>query len=197
MNILGTDPGIRSFGFTVMDVGTQEVIDAGTIRTENDSKATKTLDGIRRVREIGRELADIIAGYDIALICTEALSWGGGKERGGKKPTPGETSYEQRGGGPVTMVQMGMVWGMLVTIKDVPVVTRTPQQIKKAVRGAAGATKTQVAEALAVQFPTVLPFLPRARLQHEHVWDSLGAIVASRDTELYRAVMAMHNNQRR
>ncbi len=188
---LGLDPGFASFGYAVALLYPNgiELAELGVIRTKKASgKVLQRDDDHRRVSEIVRALLAVTRKHRPDVICAEALSLGGG----------GATQRMQIS----TFARMGRVWGVVDTIAEaaeVALIQHSPQTIKKRTVGRNSASKLEVRAALNEMFDGAVESALsgiRARSQHEHPVDALGAIVASLDTtevRIARAALARAN----
>ena len=82
-----------------------------------------------------------------------------------------------------------MGWGVvaaLTTIRDLPVLHASPQAIKKAVVGKKSASKTEIIEAIQARHPEIV--WPEAKGMHEHIADSVGAVIACFDSDVLKMV---------
>lgn len=124
--ILGIDPGTATVGFSVI-AGTEkkpEIIEYGILRTEPSSKEFAHL----RLLEIGTDLSQIIAKYDIKRAVVEDLFF--------FKNAKTVISVAQ---------SRGMILYLLAQAK-IEVISVTPLQVKQTICGYGRATKSQVQE---------------------------------------------------
>jgi hypothetical protein len=84
------------------------------------------------------------------------------------------------------MCQIGIAWGLVYAL-HLPTFEATPQEIKLACAALKTATKEQVARGLAAR--GLVPPLPPTASLHEHVWDSLGAVVACAKLPAFRFLL--------
>lgn len=174
MKVCGVDPGFASIGYSIVELLPQgeRVVALGVIRTQKSTKKQHVLaceDNFSRAREIAVALRRLVAVHGIRAICAEAMSF------------PRQASVAAK---------IAMVWGILADLtadQNLPLVQPTPQQIKKALCGKASASKTEVEAAVRARYRGLdLTGIPSG--QHEHVFDSLAAVVASLDSEVLRAL---------
>jgi Holliday junction resolvasome RuvABC endonuclease subunit len=154
-------------------------MDAGLIRTKKEDKKKRILDNedsFARTREIASALIDLVLAYKVNLITFEAFS------------VPKKSS-------PQNLVKIGFPYAVLATIAaydDLAAIMMTPQEVKKANCGKAGASKEEVQEVVSKKFaghPGVEKFLEEvAPSQHNHIWDALGAYVAAGRSDVMRAL---------
>jgi crossover junction endodeoxyribonuclease RuvC len=171
--ILGVDPGFSSLGWSIC-TSIQGVVYAdrcGVITTEKGGRkyaVRASEDNIHRAQVIYKELCDIIVDRGIKLICTETMSW-------------------PRNAGVVA--KMGIAWGVIASVAcrwGIPVVQASPVDIKKAVTGNGKASKEEMIAAIVSSYPQLA--LPTQLALQEHAADAVGAVIACRASELFKAV---------
>ena len=177
MNVLGIDTGFASYGWGIVDLTTEgeRVVAAGCIRTKKSKrKVLITADNFRRGAEIERELERVIAVHDPKAIAIEAMSW------------PRSSSV---------VAKLGIAWGITIAVAtrhDFPVVSSSPQELKKRLTGKASSSKEEMRAAvlkttgcirLAGMLAKVLP-----ASEHEHPIDAVAAVIAARDTDVMRTI---------
>jgi Holliday junction resolvasome RuvABC endonuclease subunit len=173
MCVLGIDPGFASLGWATVDPQTLALIDCGVLRTESHKSTSKKVlaadDNFRRAKEIAAWFDDARFA-DVQLVCGEAMSF----------PRNASTS-----------AKLGLCWGVLAAvchIRSIPLTQLSPQRIKKNVTGVKNAQDATLNTALEAMYPGATELIEarvRAKTQHQHVWDALGAIHAARDSELF------------
>jgi len=146
----------------------EPLVTFGCIITKPDRRERlKGADDINRVSSMVRQLRDIIAEWQPGLIIGE-LPYG----------SQSATSAKAHG------ICLG-VMGALRVHHELPCQWVTPQASKKAVVGRKDASKEQV-QAVVLQ---LWPEIARAKNAHlEHIADAMAALVAARETDLYRMV---------
>jgi Holliday junction resolvasome RuvABC endonuclease subunit len=171
--VLGIDSGFASCGYSRVELSLEkeDVLACGVIRTQKsatkrDYKASD--DNTRRAREIVQALLPVSEG--IVAICSESPSL----------PRNASTSFK-----------LGICYGILATlaeIRNVPVVMVSPQELKKRLCGTSKASKADVAEAIDQRFGRDFgaELLQRGvpSGEHEHPYDSIGAVISSLDSEV-------------
>lgn len=184
MNVLGLDPGFKNLGYVVMGLGmgmgkdgpTQRIIRAGVFVTDKSTKKLNVLateDNLRRAREIGRELSNLIQECTIQLICAESMSF------------PRNAS---------AAAKVAMTWGAIATLSHVhelAIIQASPQQIKKAVCGKKDASKEEIEDAVLAKFPEMELLLEHGLVpasNRNHAYDALAAILTGMESDIFRAV---------
>lgn len=172
---LGIDAGYASLGWAVVDVTEEDaprIWGLGVIRTVRAKTKLVRDSDHERFAQISRGLLDIFEATKPAVICAETLS---------VAPILGIT----------TAKNMGRVWGiidMLAETHKTPLLMRDPKAIKMAVTGKAMASKEDMKTALDAKFSGELVNNLsdiKAKTQHEHPVDAVGAIIAcAHGTEL-------------
>jgi len=166
-NILTLDVSLAATGWAVVSLhgSTPETIqDCGCIRTKPDHRErVKGADTVHRVRSIARQLRDIIGQYQPIAIVAE-LPYGSQHA--------------------ASAVAQGICYGIIGALAEthgIPLVMVTPQQSKQQVAGCRNASKSAIQEC-------VFRWWPEASRGDgdEHVADALAALVAARDSEIYR-----------
>lgn len=151
----------------------------GVIRTRQSDKKRRVLaadDSFRRTREIAAELMRLVEAWQPVVVCYEAPSF------------PRNAS---------TAAKLGMGYGAIAAVLELvglPAVSVSPQELKRVVCGKASASKDEVTEAcrfmLKRKDPAATPWfeynVPES--ERNHAWDSLGALFASLDSDVVRAV---------
>jgi len=164
--ILGFDPGFAAFGVARVSLRPdgEDVLALDVIVTEKSDRKREvraTDDNLRRMADLTTEL-DRMLTPDVLAICSESQSW-------------------PRSAGVVAKV--GMAWGVigaLATLRGIPILQASPQEIKKRVAGSKSASKEDVQGALEARYDA-LPAWPRQATRVEHAADALAAVVACLD----------------
>lgn len=149
-----------------------EAIACGVIRTEKSSKKVQlraSEDNIGRAQSILTSLTVIQSTHKCHAIATESMSW-------------------PRNAGVVA--KMGIVWGVLASFAfstGMPMIQSSPMEIKRKVCGDGKASKEHMIAAVREIFPN-LEF-PSQETLHEHAADAVGAVVAARDSEVFKWLM--------
>jgi crossover junction endodeoxyribonuclease RuvC len=180
--VLGIDPGFAALGWSVVEFDTLErfrFLEFDVITTEKSARKVGVRaveDNFERTQTIVHGLAYAIKRYRPSLFAAETMSF------------PRSSSVAAK---------MAMSWGVIATLaweNFVPVVQTTPQAIKLSVCKDKKATKEQVEDAVRVLFENSAERLDlctkriKSRL-HEHVFDSLAAVMAARNSELMKVLV--------
>jgi Holliday junction resolvasome RuvABC endonuclease subunit len=141
----------------------------GIISTEKDKrKVLVSHDNVKRLRRLGGALRSIVDNSEgPPVLCVESMSF------------PRNAS---------SAAKVAMAWGLIVAL-DLPIVQRSPQEVKQAVEGNKAASKARVEMALTARFPVVpalLSGVPKSRW--EHPVDALAVVVACLDDPLIQAL---------
>lgn len=186
VRVLGVDPGLRSFGYAVLNVERTapglhlvEVVTAGVIRTEKSDKKLKLLaanDDFRRVTAIVQRLTEVLGETgEPRCVCAEAMSF----------PRNSRSA-----------AQMAMTWGIIATMawqRGLPVLMVSPQQLKKAICNNRQASKEQIQEGVDRRIAQpVHPFLTAAKTpkgQWEHPYDAAAAVISCLDSDVMRSLL--------
>lgn len=152
MIVLGTDPGIRTFGWAAVELDgrSRRILEARTVRTESGSLADRW--GIIRA-----SLEELPNAPDLIVYEEQSGAWQGAQRNG-----------NTNAGGRLPQVAVGCVIAFASEF-EIPVIGLQPRTIKKLVVGNGNATKAQVKA-----FVQRMPGCPK-RLS-EHAAD--GVIVA-------------------
>lgn len=173
MIVLGVDPGFRSFGWSVLRLRPtgEELVALGVIRTAKSDKKLNTRsssDLHRRGRELATALVAIADEHRPTVICAEAISLVRSAS---------------------VSAQIGRAWGFLDVLcatRGLPLLEVSPQDLKRKVTGDASATKADVQRVLDERFRGRIAALLasiRAKGEHEHPVDAVGAVIACLDAE--------------
>jgi crossover junction endodeoxyribonuclease RuvC len=177
--ILGIDPGFANMGLALvrLDPIGETVLGLAVMKTEKDDAKRSTRaadDNVRRAREIGAELLKIADTYEVVMIAAECMSF------------PRSASVAAK---------MAMAWGvlaMLAEYRGIAIAQASPQRIKRVLCGSAKASKDEVESALLVRYGNHIEDLYHGNEgRREHVFDALGAVVATLDSEVVRVARAM------
>jgi crossover junction endodeoxyribonuclease RuvC len=164
--LVGLDPGFASLGLArvhLLEGGGERVARLRVLRTKASSKKHGVYacdDNVRRAVELAEGLEEWITPGVIA-ICAESQSW------------PRNSAV---------CAKLGHAWGIIASVAHrhgLPVLQRSPQDIKRAVTGSATASKKAVQAALVERYGPLR--LPTQVTLHEHCCDALGAVVACLD----------------
>ena len=165
--ILTLDVSERNTGWAVVLAGgeqPEELLALGCLSTvAGKIKHSKTLDDIRTAAEIARGLKAIVDRWHPALVI-------------GEMPFGSQSAKSMKAVG----ICLGVA-GSLQVYHDMPCYWGTPQAGKKAMCGRVNASKEAVFEAVVAVWPLVA-----SAEGGEHVADALAALVAARDSDLYR-----------
>jgi crossover junction endodeoxyribonuclease RuvC len=127
MIVLGTDPGLNTTGYGVLDFanGQPRLIEAGVVRGKSGGSLAE------RVQEIHAGVADVVASLKPEVLAIEELY----------------SHYDR----PTTAILMGHARGVIVLAAaqaGIPVVSYAATQIKKTITGNGHAAKWQMQEAI-------------------------------------------------
>jgi Holliday junction resolvasome RuvABC endonuclease subunit len=181
VKILGLDQGFSNFGWCLATYENEmlTVDDMGMICTQKSKlKVPMSEDNSRRTRHIVSCVEALVLKFDVEdqrtrvtvdCICSEAMSH------------PPSASVATK---------LGRVWGIVDTLSymtKLPVLHRSPADIKLAVTGSRKASKALMVESLAQAYPEIRPLLaPWPKGKHEHMVDALGAVVACLDDNVVK-----------
>lgn len=170
--VLGVDPGLRNYGFAVLELRAEGpwLFDCGCITTTK-RKGEKWDDGfLRSTRELAEALSNLATGLggQLVAVVTEAYS----------RP-PHSTSA----------AMVGAAWALTVAmLGHVPIVQASPQQVRKSLLGKGNGAKAEVHEVVRERHLSRLAeladCLPRGRM--EHPLDAIAAFEASKGHEVIR-----------
>ncbi|MHB8995773.1 MAG: crossover junction endodeoxyribonuclease RuvC [Armatimonadota bacterium] len=174
-NILTLDVSLTATGWAVVQAGKrvpEQLVDFGVIETEAPPSwmegAVLLKAKVERVSGVYAELAELVRRYEPVVLC-------------GELPT-GSQGY-------TSAVAMGSVYGVLGALREslrLPCEWFIFSDIKLAATGRKQASKLAVQEAIAKEWPEVVQEDGQV---NEHVCDALGALLALRRTDLYRAIL--------
>ena len=181
--VLGIDPGFAAMGWAVVDPATMHCKAVGLIRTAKDKrKVLATADNVKRGRELLVGLAAVLDRWNVAAIASESMSWPRNAGVTGK---------------------MGIAWGVIIAVAEIhglPLVTVSPQDLKRAATGRKNASKTDVFCAatgvgsplgVAGVVPGLLTRLDDSGIPEgkwEHPVDAACAVYATRESDVMRAL---------
>ena len=174
VRVLGIDPGLAHMGLAEADLypdGRLEPVALHVVTTKKSDKKTKVLSGdddFRRTLELARVLIPLF--QNARIITTEGASW----PRNNR-----------------SCALIGRGWGVVATLVEMhklPVVSASPQAIKKRLCGQVKVGKEEVQKALDAMFEYKLqPLLAgHAHGLFEHPYDALGSIVACLDSDVLK-----------
>ena len=167
MLVLGLDPGLAKLGWAAvhLDAEGERIAALGVVKTRKGSGqgVLVTDDLHRRGQELARALVEVLDAWPFAAVCAESISY------------PRSASVAG---------QIGRAWGVIdaeLQRRRLPLISASPQQVKKAATGRVSASKAEVLHALDERFDGALrrhlrPI--RATTLHEHPTDAVGAVVA-------------------
>jgi crossover junction endodeoxyribonuclease RuvC len=170
--VVGLDPGFASCGYAIVRLESEgeQLVGCGVIHTAKTDRKQHVLacdDNFRRAREIVHALVALIESRRPVAICAEAMSF------------PRQSSVAAK---------MAMTWGAIAALTvqyRLPLVQPTPQTIKKKLCGVASASKQDVQNAVKRHFDGRAS-VNVLKTEEEHVYDAMGAILASLDGEVLR-----------
>lgn len=123
--VLGVDPGLERTGYAVLDVGADQVIDAGLVRTDTGRPLAE------RLREIDTGIREVLADHAVSLVAVEDLY----------------AHYKH----PKTAILMGHARGVVLlaaAAKRIDVMSLAATRVKKALTGNGHASKVQMQRAI-------------------------------------------------
>jgi Holliday junction resolvasome RuvABC endonuclease subunit len=176
MNIIGIDHGFASTGICIVhtDPSCAPRGQALTRYVGTDSKDSNE----NRVRIIGRAVHSATTGAVACII--ESLSLPGvGKGEGGERIPRN----------PAIAAKCGMAYGACVASAQCPVFILTPQKVRKLLGLPKNAPKSAVKAMVLATWPSIIPGLPRAQGQHEHLFDAAGLVLAWLKTDEAQTIM--------
>lgn len=171
--VMGIDPGFRATGWALVDVGRDEVVGAGLVRTEKSARKVPTYsDDWRCLQESTRQLARVIEHYRPSALVVEA-------------PVGSQSSR--------AALAMGYAFATLASLSQTtktPVVIVQAGDAKKAVAGGRAASKEAVAAGVLARWPELMGMafdaVGRAKTKVEHIYDSAALVVAAWDSDVVR-----------
>lgn len=182
MIVLGLDPGFASLGWALVEITSQDerILHVGTIRTAKARTRVLVTDDLhRRGQELARALAALLESYPtVGAICAESWS------------QPRNAS---------AAAKVARAWGVIDALAEaraLPLLSASPQAIKKAMTGKASASKEEVIAALdALLDGGMEAALVAGKVnkgQREHAADAVGAVVACLDHPHLRLARMAH-----
>lgn len=160
--VLGIDGGLAHLGWAVSVVREGEpatVIDAGCIETVKRHDETSAESHAQRSVEVCDQLRAVIAKHAPTEICAESYS-------------PPRDSRNA--------AMLAWSWGVVSTLAHLhrlPVRTKGPMGLKKALTGDRCAKKPEMIATAQSRYPESLAFFPKRRPDlHEHIADAIAAI---------------------
>jgi Holliday junction resolvasome RuvABC endonuclease subunit len=175
MFLLGVDPGFANFGWALCDYEGGDLVPLrmGTISTEKDKRRVLVCeDNVKRFRKLSAAFDSVVvqSGGDrnSIAICAESMSF------------PRNASASAK---------VAMAWGLILSY-DLPLIQRSPQEVKLAVAGSRSASKAKIETILTRSHPTIpmlLGGVPKSRW--EHPVDAFAVVVACLDDPLIRAMV--------
>lgn len=164
--ILGCDPGLANFGLVVTDFDFN-IYEFEDVTTKKGRARLVSEDNMMRAQAVSRRIVEVFDKYDITMMCAEAMS------------APRSASVA---------IKMAYMWGVLSYLAEqysIPVLQESPQQIKKSMTGIISATKDDMLDKLK-EIGYDIPKMAKAKL--EHPVDSLCAILACKERQMFRAI---------
>ncbi len=177
--VLGFDLGLATCGWTAAELNKDEgaeLVDLGFIGTEKSSKKRNVgaaSDEWRRAQELWRALADQVRYFQPSVLLAE------------EKSLPRHASAAGK---------VSMAWGVLAALaasNRLPLVTKTPQEIRHYFEVPKGGSKTDVQRAVMVTVPGMMSLLKKKGLNKAdsvHPVDAVAATWACLESEIVRAV---------
>lgn len=174
MKVLGIDPGLAHLGWAVvhLEPDGERLGALGVVKTvKRSGQGVLVTDDLhRRGMELARALVGILDQHQPVAVCAESISY------------PRNASAS---------ASIGRAWGILdseLERRGLPLISASPQAIKKAATGRLSASKEEVADALDARFggrlAPLLAAMPKAA--REHPADAVGAVVACLDHDHLR-----------
>jgi len=173
--ILGIDPGLAHFGYSVVHLqrDSETILQLGVFKTEPSKSKTmaKTEDLFVRSVSMAKKLEWLISNYHVVMICAERFSY------------PPQSS---------NAVKMAVSWGIIGSIaarRDITLIMKSPQEIKKKICGKNSASKEDVENTVVARYPQskyAFDSFYRAykKEDREHAFDATAAAVACLDTDI-------------
>lgn len=181
MIFLGIDPGFANLGWchAEYDGKTLVVRDMGTVTTNKSTKKIPVAwDNIKRTQRLHTHLMALaLVPHPSGMVpvdctCAEAMSY------------PPNAA---------TAAKMSLSWGVIASVTaalKIPLVQPSPRDIKMAVAGSHKASKAMMSQRLHEYYPEIEALLdPIPGSRREHPIDALGAIVASLQSDVVKAVL--------
>lgn len=159
--VLGLDGGLAHMGLAIAHLTEGErprIVWSGVIETTKDPIGTAAADNVRRARELHAELAARLALHRPSVIYAESMS----------HPRDARAA-----------AMLSMSWGVVAALADqlaLPVWSKSPMALKRAMTGNQTAKKAEMIAAVREQYPEVE--WPERRDLHEHVADAVAAVHA-------------------
>jgi Holliday junction resolvasome RuvABC endonuclease subunit len=175
MKIVGVDPSLSNFGFAIgsydLKSDSLAVSEIKLVRTAPGKVkgVRKNSDDLQRARAIFDEFEDIFHGASMAFV---------------EIPVGSQSAR--------AMASYGICVGLLASI-DVPLIQVTPFEVKLAATGNKNATKDEMIQYAASEYPNLPWAIHAGKLaaKNEHCADACAAIKAGVATEQFRAVTAI------
>lgn len=166
MLIIGIDPGLAHFGYSVVnvkDVG-EEIIAIGVFTTKPSKDVPKTADLFIRSTNMSKKIEWLFSNYRPLAIGAERFSY----------PPQAQNA-----------VKMAISWGIVGSISarmEIPVIMNSPQTIKKKICGRNDASKQDIEDKIVEMYPNssyAFKTFYRAytRENREHAFDATAAAV--------------------
>lgn len=174
MYVLGCDPGLKNFGYVVIDLESLVHAEVGVFVTEKSrNKVLVAEDNMRRAQELAEYFRDICEEYQPVAICTEGMS------------------FPQNSG---AATKIALSWGVVAAVAEanhLPIVQTSPQALKKKLCGRRNATKKDVEDAVMMIWPwtAVSDFQPKGL--REHVVDAYASVICAADSEIMKMARRM------
>lgn len=174
--VMGIDPGFANVGWSIVDIDCFpfEVVDVNLFSSVKSSKKLRVLsanDDFRRMKEMAECLFRVCEEYDVKMICAESFS----------APPNARTSN-----------LLSACWGVLASIcqsKEIPMSQVSPQIIKRNLCGRMNAKDADLHIELIARYPELKAAVTCvAKSKREHLFDSVGAIEACKNGEVFMAM---------
>ena len=187
--VLGLDPGFAKVGWALVELlpEGERFLRMGVWETKKSVKKRNVRvadDNYQRAQILGDSLDICICDmkFPIRVVAVESMSF------------PRSAS---------AAAKMALFWGVLAEQcrrEFLPLVASTPQELKKAVCGVGSASKEEIQQALLSYFDDPLltkTHLEMAKTKREHPFDALGAVVAARNSEVFKMARPKRRSPRR
>ena len=167
--VVGMDPGLAKMGLVITDLDLN-LKAFHCLVTRKDPRLSRYEDNFKRSQHLMRQILDVITSCidKIALFAVESYS-------------------APRHAASASMLSRS--WGILAAIAEqykIPVTMVQPKDIKKAITGRIQASKSDMEKAIR-KMGYKIPELSNKSL-YEHPIDALSAIIASKNTQIFRTI---------
>lgn len=167
LRIIGLDPAISNLGICVSDfdpvTNELDIVDLVLIKTENNPAEKRSLDDLRRAREIHAKISSYLTGAVWVAV---------------ELPQPNGANVQSR-----SIWTSGILFGLIAAI-DIPLIEVTPIEVKMASVGKKTATKQDMIDWATKRWPEAAWLSHTSKGQiimnkdNEHIADAAGVVVA-------------------